>query len=263
MRKYHQGRSFTIYHGDCREVLPHLSGGHLIVSDVAYRGISGGTGQPGQPSGILASNDGRIFKHNNITSTEYAPLFYQALVDRAHIYVFINNLNLEQLLRDFRINRMPLHNLLRWAKNSVTPSRWYMKDYEHIAFFHKGTAFPINDPSAKSTLPYPVVPQRFKLHPTEKPTSLLGRLIINSSKPKQVVIDPFVGSGSTLEAAVRNCRQAIGIETDEYYADLAARRLELVEQGWRYEDIALHLKKHLVKNYQEESHVGSRIFQGR
>lgn len=63
------------------------------------------------------------------------------------------------------------------------------------------------------------------IHPTEKPSSLLELLISYACPPRGLVIDPFAGSGSTLDAARASGRRAIGIEADEKYAEQAARRL--------------------------------------
>jgi site-specific DNA-methyltransferase (adenine-specific) len=63
------------------------------------------------------------------------------------------------------------------------------------------------------------------LHPTEKPVGLLDPLISYSCPPGGTVLDPFAGSGSTLEAARNSGRNAIGVEADERYAEVIARRL--------------------------------------
>ncbi|WP_018503105.1 DNA-methyltransferase [Parafrankia discariae] len=63
------------------------------------------------------------------------------------------------------------------------------------------------------------------LHPTEKPREILAPLIRYSCPPGRVVLDPFAGSGSTLLVAAALGRRAIGIERDERYAEIAARRL--------------------------------------
>lgn len=64
------------------------------------------------------------------------------------------------------------------------------------------------------------------LHPTEKPAGLLDPLIRYACPPGGLVVDPFAGSGSTLDAARQCGRRAIGIEADERYADAASRRLQ-------------------------------------
>ena len=64
-----------------------------------------------------------------------------------------------------------------------------------------------------------------KAHPTQKPEALLHRVLLASSKPGDVVLDPFFGVGSTGAAAKRLGRRFIGIEREQTYADLAAKRI--------------------------------------
>jgi site-specific DNA-methyltransferase (adenine-specific) len=64
-----------------------------------------------------------------------------------------------------------------------------------------------------------------RLHPTEKPVSALAPLIECFTRPGELVLDPFCGSGSTLEAACRLGRDWLGIELDAQHHATASRRL--------------------------------------
>jgi len=68
-------------------------------------------------------------------------------------------------------------------------------------------------------------------HPTLKPTDLIEWLIRLVTRPGQTVLDPFMGSGTTLVAAIQCAREAIGIEQDRHYCDIAERRLKGTQMG--------------------------------
>jgi modification methylase len=68
-----------------------------------------------------------------------------------------------------------------------------------------------------------------KAHPTQKPESLLHRVMIGTTNPGDVVLDPFSGTGTTAAAAKRLGRNYIGIERDETYARLSRARLKSIE----------------------------------
>lgn len=68
-----------------------------------------------------------------------------------------------------------------------------------------------------------------KLHPTQKPEVLLERIVLASSQPGDVMLDPFLGSGTTAAVAKRLRRHWIGIERDPVYVEAAQRRIEAVE----------------------------------
>jgi DNA modification methylase len=69
-------------------------------------------------------------------------------------------------------------------------------------------------------------PKRSAEHPTMKPVELVAAMIANSSRPGDPVLDPFLGSGSTMIAAERTGRRCYGMEIDPRYADVAVRRWE-------------------------------------
>jgi len=87
------------------------------------------------------------------------------------------------------------------------------------------------------TVPFWSMPENTE-HPTQKPEKLLAKIILASSHKGDFVFDPFAGSGTTLVTAKKLGRNSSGIELDEYYCCLAAKRLELADkdqtiQGYR------------------------------
>lgn len=78
------------------------------------------------------------------------------------------------------------------------------------------------------TVPFWSMPENTD-HPTQKPEKLLAKIILASSNPGDVVLDPFLGSGTTSVAAKKLKRSYVGIETDEPYCCLAEKRLRMAE----------------------------------
>ena len=216
----------TLYHGDALEILPRLETPvDCIVTDPPYRLTSGG------PSGMLGgifdpenySNDGGIVPCDIDWSDFMKPCF-AALRDPGHAYFMANNRNVQAMLNAGEEAGFHFHNLLVWDKISATANRWYMKNVEFVGFFSRGNAFMINDCSQKQLIRCPQVDESD--HPTEKPIALMKTYIENSTKPGEIVLDPFMGSGTTGIAAMQSGRKFIGIEKSEKFFDMAVRRIE-------------------------------------
>ena len=197
----------------------------LVVTDPPYKCISGGKPhKKGQPSGMLSKNDGEIFDHNDIAPEEWMPEIYRILKDRTHCYIMTNVLNMEKYLSVAKEAGFQVHNILVWKKNNVTPNRWYMKNGEFTLFLRKGKAKVINNIGSKMVHDIPNIIGK-KSHPTEKPVELMKLYIENSSICGDVVLDPFMGSGSTGEAAIMANRKFLGCEIDDYFWE-AKKRIE-------------------------------------
>jgi len=99
-----------------------------------------------------------------------------------------------------------------------------MKNCEYIIFCRKGKARTIYNPSSQTVLEFKNI--KNKKHPTEKPIDLLSVFIENSSKINELVLDPFMGSGSAGIACKNLNRKFIGIEKDDSYLKIAKQRIE-------------------------------------
>ncbi len=82
-----------------------------------------------------------------------------------------------------------------------------------------------------------------KAHPTQKPEALLNRVLLSSTEPGDVVLDPFFGSGTTGAAAKRLGRHWIGIEREQTYAEVAHERIAAVKQIAKPEDLIVPAKR--------------------
>ncbi|NUN68643.1 MAG: site-specific DNA-methyltransferase [Bacteroidetes bacterium] len=78
------------------------------------------------------------------------------------------------------------------------------------------------------TVPFWSMPENTE-HPTQKPEKLLAKIILASSRPGDVVLDPFLGSGTTSVVAKKLGRRYVGIEIDEKFASISEKRLQLAE----------------------------------
>ena len=219
-----------LYQGDCLEVMKEIEDNNvdIVITDPPYKTITGGRNNgrnTKRPKGILNENNG-LFEHQDIKISSWMPEIYRILKDGSHCYIFTNVLNLQEMLDEASKAGFKLHNILVWEKNNCTPSQYYMKNCEYVLFLRKGKAKWINNIGSSKTV------HKFnniignKLHPTEKPVDLLEYYLLNSSEPNDIVFDPFMGSGSMGEVAIKNDRRFIGIELDPSYFQIAKNRIE-------------------------------------
>ena len=101
----------------------------------------------------------------------------------------------------------------------------FSPSHENIIFAIKGKfSFPGHRP--KDLITFQKLNSSQMVHPTEKPVGLLANLITSVTKPGDLIVDPFAGSGSTLVAAKKTGRRFIGIELDDEHFEKAQRRIE-------------------------------------
>ena len=174
-------------------------------------------------------------KHRPILNDALGAGFHDFLYDalsllvahtRGAIYVAMSSSELDTLQAAFRSAGGHWSTFIIWAKNTFTLGRAdYQRQYEPILYgWPEGAERHWCGDRDQGDVWQIKKPQKNDLHPTMKPVELVERAIRNSSRPGDVVLDPFGGSGTTLIAAEKSGRVARLIELDPKYADVIVRR---------------------------------------
>ena len=153
------------------------------------------------------------------------------------VYICMSSSELHTLQRAFTAAGGKWSTFVIWAKHAFTLGRAdYQRQYEPILYgWREGHDHYWCGARDQGDLWYFDRPARNDLHPTMKPVALVERAIRNSSKSRDIVLDPFGGSGSTLIACAKAGRQARLVELDPKYCDVIARRF----QDWTGEQATL------------------------
>lgn len=211
MQPYYDQDGITIYHGDCREVLPTLDATSvdLVLTDPPY-GINERTDRASKGRAILAP----CYDFPPVAGDDQP-------FDPAHLLAF---------------KRVVLWGANYYADKLPTSPSWLVWD--------KRDGIPSNDNAdcemAWSNLGGPARLYRHRwngmikaserdkkrVHPTQKPVVLMAWIIGEHTAAGDLVLDPYMGSGPTLRAAKDLGRRAIGIELEERYCEIAAKRLQ-------------------------------------
>lgn len=227
---YYDHAGIQLWWGDCRDVLPRLPAGSvdLIVTDPPYGVRWQGSHQRRVPFPIMAGDD------SPDVGLEGIRLALRVLKEKRHLYVFGR----------FDLTGFPVSAQaeLIWDKCILglgSGATVWTPQHEYVQF---ATYQPSKASRAAgggvlsarlrrgSVLRYPRLSgSAVCRHPTEKPVMLLRELIESSSRFGETVLDPFVGSGTTLVAARREGRRAIGIEISKAYCAVAVERLRQEE----------------------------------
>jgi DNA modification methylase len=147
-------------------------------------------------------------------------------VTKGAVYMCMSSSELDTLQKAFREAGGKWSTFVIWAKNTFTLGRSdYQRQYEPILYgWKQGADHYWCGDRDQGDVWFFDKPAKNELHPTMKPVALVERAIRNSSKSRDIVLDPFGGSGTTLIAAERTGRRARLIELDPKYADVAVQR---------------------------------------
>ena len=220
MSPYHEQDGVTIYHGDCLDVLPTLGAVDHVITDPPYSDDTHDGARTGDRSaaGVLvdfaSTSAGAIREALGMCK---ARRWGVLTVDWQHV--------LPLKLQPPNGWKFVRHGV--WVKPNGTPQ--FTGDrpaqgWEAVAILHADVKGRMrwNGGGLPATWTHLKVSG---LHPTGKPEPLLIEWIEQFTDQGETVLDPFMGSGTTLVAAKRLGRRAIGIEREEKYCEIAAKRL--------------------------------------
>jgi DNA modification methylase len=168
---------------------------------------------------------------NDALGDDFGSLLYDACVNiltltKGAVYICMSSSELDRLQKAFREAGGKWSTFVIWAKNTFTLGRSdYQRQYEPILYgWKEGADHYWCGARDQGDVWFFDKPQKNDLHPTMKPVALVERAVRNSSKSRDIVLDPFGGSGTTLIAAERAGRRARLIELDPKYVDVIVQR---------------------------------------
>ena len=219
MNPYYQDERVTLYHGDCLEVLdnlePHSS--DTLVTDPPYF----------LPSAHYSVRSGQFRSLSDLSMLEHFFRDVFGLINRvlkltATGYVFCDGQSYPAF---YAVGYGIFHRLRPLVWDKVTSINGYDWRHQHelILYFTKALA-PQTPTGDGDIIRARAVPIGERDHLAQKPVELMEKLVRQTGPPGGLVLDPFAGSGSTLLAAAISGRQAIGVEADERYCEIAAER---------------------------------------
>ena len=207
----------TLYCGDCLDILPEVPEfGHVITAPPYMLRCSGDRGSKLNPWADLCN--GAVF------ISRWMELCIKKMKTAGALWSFLNWRSVPAFMKAGCMTGSTMESLLVWDKLWISTGPHLRPRYELVGFFpvHGYRIADRNAPDIRAEKWSAIKPHG---HPAEKPEALTSWLMSLSGK-NESVCDPFMGSGTTGAAALKAGRRFIGIEQDEYWFDVACRRLE-------------------------------------
>jgi len=232
MRPYYDRDGITIYYGDALDVLADLHGPFdAVVTDPPY--ASGSRTEASKSSSGAMLRAGRFHDRpidlDQMTTIGFVWLLravgkwaHDELVDGGSMLSFIDWRQWPNLVGALETANLRVQGMVVWDKGHFGLGNGFRSQHELVCHASKGVPT-IHDKGAGNVLKFPR--QTPVDHPSPKPEALMQRLISVVSPEGGTIIDPFMGSGTTLRAAASVGRKAIGIESVEEYCAVAVSRL--------------------------------------
>lgn len=219
MKPYYEEAGITIYHGDCREVLPSIEAADHCITDPPY--------SPATRAGARTRNDGDVLVPFAISEEDVFGVFSQlAKIVKRWTVASMDWRHVAMLEREVP-DGMRFVRAGCWVKLNSAPQ--FTGDrpapgWEMVACLH-AAAGKMRWNGGGSRAVWTTCKENQNGHPTPKPLPLMMTWVSQFTDERETIIVPFTGSGTTLLAAKELGRKAIGIELEEKYCEIAANRL--------------------------------------
>lgn len=250
MTPYYEDGHCTIYHGEACAVLhdlepgtadvlltdPPYSSGGMFRSDRSadpaskYRGWSrdsgGGSRAPTADYGTFAGDSRDQWSWLRwVTAWSHASL--AVCKPGSHAFIFTDWRQLPAATDAAQFGGWTWRGLICWDKGVGRPMKGRFRNHlEYVVWSTAGAITDQTDDYPSTLISVPTVSAGERQHVTQKPVDLLSELMrVVPESENAVILDPFMGAGSTLVAAKYLGRKAIGIEIEERYCEIAAKRL--------------------------------------
>jgi site-specific DNA-methyltransferase (adenine-specific) len=227
LRAYYEADGVTIYHGDCRIVMPQLERCDHCITDPPYEL---------QAHTLQRRLSGRE-KEVTVPVLDFAPIEENTRKDAARLMAGLSKrwtlvfcqMEAAMLWRaaleqgGARYKRSCI-----WVKPDAIPQLTGdrpAQGYETLVTCHHPGRSRWNGRGRPGVFTFSKHEGAGQEHATQKPLRLMLQLVVLFTDPGEIILDPFMGSGTTLRAAKDLGRRAVGIEIEEKYCELAARRM--------------------------------------
>lgn len=224
---YHNADGIQVFHGDAREILPDVlpDEPQVWLMDPPYS--SGGFQEAGRAGGSLSWAVDTSLANDQLSTRGYMNLLREVLRyshNAGDIGIFTDWRMWVNTSDALEYAGITVRSMLVWVKDYGGPGRPWFNQHELIAFGMRGRCPKTRDAKHSNVLTHSRLGTgATRNHPTEKPLPLVRQILENMGPG--VVVDPFMGSGTTLRAAKDLGRRAIGIELDEAHCVRAVERL--------------------------------------
>ena len=208
----------TIYNEDCLQGMKQIPDGTIdcVVTDIPY-------GEVNRDSNGLRNLDKGAADIETFNLSELTATLCRK--SKGSVYMFCGTEQVSEIRRSM-VELGLSTRVIVWEKTNPSPmnGEYIWLSGIELCVFGKKKGATFNEFCKNTVFRHAVVPDQW--HPTQKPVDLIRRLILASTNESDVILDPFMGSGTTAIACIKERRHFIGFELSKEYFDKAVRRIK-------------------------------------